>query len=921
MPRAKLADTRDFLTTKTAAERLGLSPYLIKARISAGVFPPPTRVSDGGVILLDDAWLTAARAALGQPGASVRGRGPRRRAPAIPTPNDHLGYDLGTARRLPDWPEIVAYFNLLAAASDRVSVEELGRTTRDEPYLVVAISAPENLTPEARDRNRALLGRLADPRGATETEAELAIATGNTVAIILATQHATEIGAALMTLELAHDLATASDPATHELLTNTITLLIPSANPDGIRIVHDWYNRWLGTDHEGCALPWLYHPYVGHDNNRDWFMLTQPENRLYAALHNREHPQLVFDMHQMNRDGARFMVPPFIDPLDPNQDPVIQQGFASLGAAIAARLTAAGKPGVATQITFDNYSPSLAYGNYHGSVDLLSEAASCRLATPIEIAEDDLKVTEDFDPKVRTWNHPLPWKGGVWTLRDIMDYDKIAARAFLDHAAKYRAQWLRDYLGIAERACTRPEPPHAFVIPADHAQPDPGTTAELLQTLARGAVEIHETTVPITADGVVYPAGTRVVPLGQPAGAFAKTLLEVQHYPDLRRWPDGPPRPPYDIAGHTLPLQMGVRAIQIKQPLPPDAPLRRLDPIPDPVGTVSGDGRHGWVFGPTANRSILAVNRLLNAGYRVHRATDRVPGLSFPPGAVLVPQADGLDAFVRGLADQTGVSFHGLDGPLALATAEQTPVRLGLYQPWTANIDEGWLRWILEDYETPYTTLHDADIRQGDLITRFDAILLPHQERESLLNGNPEKNEFKEPYPPEFVGGLGAVGLDALQRFVEAGGTLIALDAACEAVIKAFALPVRNVVEGLPDTDFYCPGSLLRVVVDSAHPLGHGLPRETAVLFLKSPAFEITTENEGTVVARYPTSDPNLSGWILGPHHLHGHAALLEIPLGEGRVILFGFRPHFRAQTRGTYRLLFNAIARATARPAHLDLA
>ncbi len=659
-------------------------------------------------------------------------------------------------------------------------------------------------------------------------------------------------------------------------------------------------------------------------------MLTQPENRLYAAVHNREHPQLVFDMHQMNRDGARFMVPPFIDPLDPNQDPVIQQGFAALGSAIASRLTAAGKPGVATHIMFDNYSPSLAYGNYHGSIDLLSEAASCRLATPVTVEEEDLRVDASFDPKLRTWNHPLPWKGGEWTLAEIVEYDRLAARAFLEHAAKYREQILRDYRGIQARSIAAEDGPYAYIIPID--QHDPAAAVELLQTLERGAVEIEEASSPIVADDVIYPAGTRVVRLGQPAGPFAKTLLEIQKYPDLRHWPDGPPRPPYDIAGHTLSIQLGVRSIEVKNPIVPldgDAAdelasvlLRRLDLVPQRQGTVSGTGPLGWALRPSPNRTTLAIQRLLAAGARVHRATERVPGLGLPPGSVLVPAFDGGDEIVRDLATSQGLDIIGLDGALAVETLELAPVRLGIYQSWRPSIDEGWARWVCEEYEIPYQTLHNADVRQGDLAATFDAILLPHQNMADLLDGNPEKNRFKEPYPPEYVGGLGEVGIDALKAFVEAGGTLIAIDAACEAIVKRFSLPVRNVLEGMEETEFYCPGSLLRVVIDPNDPLAWGLPRETAVLFMKSAAWETGAGagNDIRVVGRYPTSDPNLSGWILGEKHLFGRAALVDVALGDGRIVLIGFRPQFRAQARGTYKVLFNAMLRAASRPARLEL-
>ena len=828
----------------------------------------------------------------------------------IPSPEAVLGYPVGAERKIPDWPIMVDYFGQLAAASDRVEIEELGRTTDDNALILVTISAPENLA--RREELRAINARLFDPRGVAPGEVAGLVEAGRSVALILCTQHSNELGAALMSLELAHELATRDDAATRTILENTVTLIVPCANPDGHRMIAEWYARWLDTPHEGQGMPWLYHRYVGHDNNRDWFMLTQRETRLVAALHNREHPQLVFDMHQMGRDGARFMLPPFIDPLDPNQDPIIQAGFTEVGAALAAKLVAAGKEGVATHIIFDNYSPSLAYGNYHGSVDLLSEAASCKLATPVEIAEDDLKTRGGHDPLKRSWNHPLPWKGGRWTLRDIVEYDKIAAFAFLEHAARNREGWLGRFADLMRRTVERDEAPRAYLFPA--RQDDPVALAELLETLVRGAVEVREATAPFTADGVAYPAGTRIVSLGQPAGNFAKTLLEIQHYPDLRLWPDGPPQPPYDIAGHTLPLQMGVAWVEVKERF--EAESRPLAGSGRPTGAVEGEGHHGYAIAPTTNRAAAAINRLHAAGLRVFRSRGRLAALGLPPGAILVPRgegSEGLNETIAAIAGDLGLEARGLESPLEDGSYyDQAAPRLGIYQSWKPAIDEGWTRFIVEEYGFPYTTLHDADIRNGDLATRFDTIILPHQGRDDLLAGNKEKNEYKEPYPPEYVGGLGEVGLTALRAFVEAGGTLVALDAACEAVIKGFWLPVRDVLEGIDRKEFYCPGSLLRIIVDPAHPLGWGLRREETAVFINSPAFELS--GEGATVARYPLSDPNLSGWILGARHLAGKGALLEVPLGAGRVILVGFRAQFRAQARGTYKVLFNAIFRGALR-------
>ena len=909
MPRARLEDLKRYSTTSSVAGALDLSAYLVKARIADGTLPEPSRVSDAGVLLFDDEWVAEAQRRL----ASSRPVGRTARSSGrIPSPERVLGHPVGEAGTLPDWDAIVGYFRQLAASTDAVVVEELGLSTDGKPYIVVAVSAPENLQPRARERNRELLGRLWDPRMLTDEDTALIFDEARSVGIVLASQHSNEIGAALMTMELAHELVTANTPETRDILASTITLLVPSHNPDGIQMIADWYRQWVGTEFEGSELPWLYHPYVGHDNNRDWFMLTQAETGLYVNLHNREHPQAVFDMHQMGRFGPRFMVPPFIDPLDPNQDPVIQQGFSALGAHIAQRLTAAGKAGVVTNAIFDNYSPSLAYGNYHGSVDLLSEAASARLATSVTLKDEDLNDDYGIDPRKRTWNLPMPWKGGEWSLAEIVSYDRIAAMAFLEHLAAHRTQWLRSYLGISRRIVMRTEKPYAFVFPPN--QRDPGTTRELLGTLQRGLVEVEEAAGAFIADGVVYPAGSFVVRLDQPAGAFAKTLLEVQTYPDLRQWPGGPPRRPYDIAGHTLPIQMGVHAVQVDAPLAADLPLRRVESILAPVGALAGSGdsagSNAWVVSARQNTSVKLIQGLIAAGVQIHRARERYRDAGVHAGDYLIAVRDLDHARLSALCEESGASVRSAVLSGEVPVWRQGAVRLAVYQPWTACIDEGWARWVLEASGIPYTTLHNTDVRQGSLRERFDALLIPEMTPDDLRDGRGEKTREGDPYPPDYTGGIGASGFEALRHFVDEGGTLIAIDRVAQAIIDEMALPVRNPLRAHDKDSFYCPGSLLRVVVDTSHPLGLGMPRETAVLFLNSMAFD-GSGGDVTTVARYPSSNPNLSGWILGSEHLEGHGAMAEVVYGDGRVILTGFRPYFRAQTRGTYRFLFNAILRA----------
>jgi zinc carboxypeptidase len=749
----------------------------------------------------------------------------RRPPPPIPTPKSVLGFEPGEDRKLAEWPVLVRYYQALARTSARVQYRELGKTTLGAPFVVLVISSPRNL--QRVDLLRRLNARLADPRTLRSSrEAEDAVRDGKTIVLITSGIHSTEVGGHLTPAVLAYRLATDTSAGTLAILDNVILLLVPSLNPDGVTIVTRWYNRTLGTPAEGTEPPELYHHYTGHDNNRDWYAFTQVETRLAVdSLHNVWHPQVVHDIHQQDSDGSRLFLPPYLDPVEPNVDPLLVDGVNALGTAMAWALAEQGKTGITINAIYDAWTPARAYQHYHGGVRILSEAASANLASPIDLPFDELQArARGYNPRQRSWNFTAPWPGGRWTLRDIVSYQSEGAYALLQHAARYRERWLATFLEVGWRAVRGWKGwPYAYVIPKQRQ--DSVALATLLGILRRGQVEIRTAQQPFTLGGQRHPAGTYVVVLRQPYGAFAKTLLEPQRYPDLRLFPGGPPIPPYDVTAHTLPLLMGVAAV-----LAPDSLRVALSAPVEPPG-----------------------------------ATPSYPGFG----------------------------------------AGEAP-RIGLYRSYDASMDEGWTRWAFDTWKVPYQPLVDSVVRAGRLKEQFDAILLPDQEPHQLLEGLPRR------YPAPYSGGIGPDGVRALRQFVEDGGTLVALNHASRFAIEQLLLPVRNVLEGVPDDDFYAPGSIFRLDLDTTQALAKAMPARTLAWFENGPVFEPLDSTAVRVIGRYPSDADKvlLSGWVLRPERVAGRAALVEVRLGSGRVVLYGFRPQYRGQSLATYPLLFNSLQR-----------
>ena len=815
----------------------------------------------------------------------------------VTTPAEFLGFQPGEDRKLAGWPTIVRYLKLLEQASDRVRVHEIGRSTEDNPFLVCAISSPANHANS--ERLRLIQQSLSDPRTIDESKADDLVGDARTVVAITCSIHATEVGATQMSVELAHLLASSEHPRVLDILDSVILLLVPSMNPDGLVRVKDWYDASLGTHFEGSMPPYLYHKYTGHDNNRDWFMFTQRETRLVVEhVHNAWRPHITLDVHQTRSDGMRMILPPLVDPIGPNVDPVLQSGMSVLGTYMAAQLTAEGKSGVAVNVVYDSYSPSRSYPHYHGGVRVLSEAASVKIATSVDMPKSKLRDDRGEMPKVRSWNHPMPWEGGRWTLRDIVEYDLSLSMACLEHAARNREWWIRNLHDVLRRAAGKSENPRAYVIPRE--QHDRSAADELMGLLDFADVEIHEAAQSTKSDDVRIRQGDAVVLTNQPFGSFAQTMLERRHYPDIRQYPGGPPKHPYDSTAHSLPLNMGVTCHEVRNPLKIDL-VRSRKHGGSPGGSCPlPENAPALAMRPEENAAARVVNRLLFQGSPVFRASDTIQteNGALPAGTWVIPAS----AESRGIMSDENASvriealWQRPDKGLQLLR----PPRIGLYASYVPCIEEGWTRFLFDEYGFKYTSLADRDIREGGLASRFDCIIIPHQEIRQIHRGHNRTH-----HSPRFSGGMGDVGVDRLKDFVERGGTIIGWDNSAGFLVRYLELPVVNPLAKLSHSQFFAPGSLLNIEVDTHHPLGWGMPETAAALFMKGTAYKL---DKGTVVATYSERDTLLNGWLIGADKIAGLAALSTIPLGLGQVVLFGFRPHFRAQARGTYKLMFNSV-------------
>ncbi len=798
---------------------------------------------------------------------------------------------------------IEKYFELVAASSDRVKVVDLGPTTENHRTIAALVSAPENI--RNLDQIKRNNQRLADPRTLSPEEAATIAATQKVVVAIGASIHATEVGATQAANHLLYELASSTDAAIVEQLQNVVVIVIPMLNPDGNRLVVDWYNKFKNTPFDGGPMATGDHKYAGHDINRDGFMMNLAESRnLSRFFYTEWHPQVFLAMHQMDNNGPRFFAPPNSDPINPSYDPMIWREAALLGASITVELERDQRAGVVSSGPYDyfwpGYEDSVPLG--HNTVCLLTEAAGAKVASTIA------ETKADAAPQI---DAPHPWPGGPWRLRDIVDYDMSAMHGLIRGASAYRSELVRNFYDMGRRAIEAGAQggPFAFVIPPE--QQDVLAVRKLEDLLLAGGIEIQRSQEPFRAANVSYAAGTDVILLSQPYRAYVKTLLERQTYPATLR----AEQRPYDATGWTLPAQMGVdiRTLDRAFELPLMSRLTASTPAPPTEGHIWGERKPGYyIVDARGTAGALALNRLLGSGAPVSflpGAMD-VNGYRYPAGSLVVAAVKEAEPVLTAIAKQLNLRVDGAKGkppPSPAAASSAVPrtagrPRVAIYKPAGDNGDEGWTRWLLEQYEFPFTSADSMVVRAGNLRAKFDAIVLPGATADVILNGLP-----RDTMPPGFGAGIGEDGVRELDAFVKAGGTLICLDQAAAFALDAFKLPIKDVARQ-PRETFFAPGTLVNLQIDPAQPLAYGMPERVAAFFGDGAAYDVPQDPSITTVARYAAKDVLVSGLLQGEAVIAGRPAVVSVASGAGRIVLFGIRVQHRAQTYATFRLLFNAI-------------
>jgi hypothetical protein len=890
----------------------------------------------------------------------------------ITTPKEALGFNLGDDYRVANYTQLEQYWKKLASESDRMKLVDIGLTSEGRHQWMAILTSPENHKKLARYKE--IAQRLARAEGTAEETARSLAAEGKAVVWIDGGLHATETVGSQQLMEMVYQMASRSDPETLRLLNDVIVLCVP-ANPDGLELVANWYMRNPDEAKRTLnGLPRLYQKYIGHDNNRDSLTSNMPETtNMNRQLFIEWNPQIMYNHHQSGPAGEVIFIPPFRDPVNHNVDPLVTLGIQSVGMAMHARLVAQGKggSGMRTQANYDGWWNGGIRNTttYHNTIAILTEIIGN--PTPIEIP----LVPER---QIGTSDLPLPVAPQRWHYRQSIDYSMETNRAILDYASRNRETLLYNMYRMGRNAIERGSQDswtitpkrvealraaaggrgaavggggdapagfggassvasdlyrqvlhdpkfrdaRAYVMPSD--QPDFPTVTRFVNSLLKSGLVVSKATAPFQAAGKSYPAGSYVVKAAQAFRPMVRDMFEPQDHPHDALFPGGPPAAPYDIAGWTLAMQMGVEYDRIFDGI--EGPFQQLTGLqePSPGAIVSPPNPAGYVISHRVNNSFILVNRLLKAGARVYWLKNPVDaaGKNLGAGAIWVPASPAISPVLARGAHDLGITVYGVSRVPADAALAIQPVRIGLYDQYGGLMPSGWTRWLFEQFEFPFEVVYPQTLDAGNLKSKFDVLVFTDgaMRRGNVGRGGGRGAPAVDPQtvPEEYRGSLGRISEDKtlpqVKQFVEAGGSVVVVGSSTS-MAELLGVPVQSAFS-LPRDKFYIPGSLMRAEIDNSNPLAYGMPNQVAMFFDSSPVFRVS--GDVRPVARFAGKSTLESGWALGQENLDGTVAVAETKVGEGRVMIMGPEVTFRGEPHATFKLLFNSLFYGSAKSVEL---
>ena len=882
---------------------------------------------------------------------------------------EFFGIELGADYHLNNYSSMIDYWKIIEKESPRMILKDIGVTAEGRRQVMAIITSPENH--KDLDKYKEISAKLALAKDLDRDEAARLAETGKAVVWIDGGLHATEVVGSHQLMEMVYRMVSLNDAETLRFLDDIILLAVP-ANPDGLELVADWYmSKEVPEERSTSGLPRLYQKYVGHDNNRDSYMATQPETANMANIMYRQwYPQIMYNHHQTGPSDLIVFVPPFRDPPNYWYDPILVSQIQSVGLAMHSRLISEGKGGSGMRST-SSYSTWFngnlrTTGYFHNQIGILTE-----------IKGNPTPYTLSFYPdrQLPSMDVPFPHAPRVFPFREAIEYSITMNRAILDYASRNREivlmnrylmgrnhiekgsgdNWTvhpdivdmvsedisKDREGSADMRPSmnrrgsgvdpkyyelfkKPEnrDPRGYIIPSD--QEDFATATHFVNTFIKNGVEVLRAAREFEVNGKTYPEGSYVFKTDQAFRPHIMDLFEPQDHPDDFMYEGGPPIPPYDNAGYTLAFQMGIEFDRILDAF--DGPFETIDEVSSPMpGKVYNPGAEAFLLSHSVNNYSIVSNRLLKNKYRIFwtQSDMTIDGTIYPAGTIYFETKKDTPGLLLKMSDELGVSFQGVTERDTEEMLEINPVRIGLWDRYGGSMPSGWTRWLLEQYEFPFNLVFPQELDKGELNKKYDVLVfvsgaIPAGETRVSPRNSPD-GAYAKSIPAEYRSWLGSVTsektIPRLLEFVERGGTLIAIGSSVNIGYHA-GLPMKDHIinaegESLPREEYFIPSSILNVRVNNKLPLAYGMKERADIFFSNSPVFRFDPDADKkglTSVAWFDSDKPLRSGWAWGQDRLFGGSAIAEADYGSGKMYLFGPEVLFRAQSHGTFKMFFNGL-------------